>query len=319
MLDLEALSDALEVHGRVVRVVLAEVKGSAPREAGTSMLVWDGGTQGTIGGGRLEFDAEQQALDMLTDGPDIKVVRQALGPTLNQCCGGAVTVVSELYDTLRYRALSDSFMFQGIWARPVETGAGDLSLPLRRKIEKAEHSDTPLATTMKDGWLVEPVWRARKPVYIYGAGHVGEALVRVLEPLPQFEVFLSDVREHLFEDLPDTIHQDWKNPPTKVMAAAPDDALHFIMTPEHDYDLELCHHLLKRDFGHAGLIGSETKWARFRKRLAQLGHTEAAINRIECPIGDPSLGRHPQAIAVGVAASLLNTSVNTALTERKSA
>ncbi len=55
----------------------------------------------------------------------------------------------------------------------------------------------------------------------------------------------------------------------------------------------------------AGLIGSKTKWARFRSRLAALGHSPGAIARITCPIGDPELGKHPQMIAVGVAAQLL--------------
>ncbi|MBC7179561.1 MAG: XdhC family protein, partial [Roseovarius sp.] len=70
-------------------------------------------------------------------------------------------------------------------------------------------------------------------------------------------------------------------------------------------DLELCHQLLRRPFASAGLIGSATKWARFRQRLAALGHTDAQISRISCPIGDPNLGKHPQAIALGVAAALL--------------
>ncbi len=52
-------------------------------------------------------------------------------------------------------------------------------------------------------------------------------------------------------------------------------------------------------FGYAGLIGSATKWARFRKRLATLGHSEAQIDQIACPIGDPALGKQPHEIAVG--------------------
>ena len=68
---------------------------------------------------------------------------------------------------------------------------------------------------------------------------------------------------------------------------------------------EICHRLLTHGFGAAGLIGSETKRARFRSRLKALGHAGVQIDRIRCPIGDPGLGKHPQAIAVGVAAELL--------------
>jgi xanthine dehydrogenase accessory factor len=71
-------------------------------------------------------------------------------------------------------------------------------------------------------------------------------------------------------------------------------------------DLELCHALLGHGFASLGLIGSATKWARFRGRLGALGHAAAHIARIECPIGDPSLGKHPQAIAIGVAAAFLS-------------
>jgi xanthine dehydrogenase accessory factor len=89
------------------------------------------------------------------------------------------------------------------------------------------------------------------------------------------------------------------------MAHAPRDAHHLIVTYSHALDLDLCHAALSRGFASAGVIGSATKWARFRRRLAQLGHAPAAIDRIDCPIGDPRLGKHPQAIALGVAARLL--------------
>src|SRR5690606_21474323 len=78
-----------------------------------------------------------------------------------------------------------------------------------------------------------------------------------------------------------------------------------IVTYSHALDLELCHRLLLRGFGWLGLIGSATKWARFRSRLRALGHLSRAIDRITCPIGDRGLGKLPQAIAIGVAAQLL--------------
>ena len=106
MLDLAALSTALDTHDAVVRIVLAEVRGSTPRRAGTDMLVWADGASGTIGGGRLEWEAMAAARDMLmSDGPAVQLHTFALGPELNQCCGGAVTAVLELWDNARYRAL----------------------------------------------------------------------------------------------------------------------------------------------------------------------------------------------------------------------
>ena len=95
--------------------------------------------------------------------------------------------------------------------------------------------------------------------------------------------------------------------PTRLVRHAPGMADHLILTFSHALDLDLCHALLGHGFGGCGLIGSATKWARFRSRLAGLGHDPASIARIACPIGDPALGKHPQAIAVGVAAALLSS------------
>ena len=93
--------------------------------------------------------------------------------------------------------------------------------------------------------------------------------------------------------------------PAELVRHAPRDAEHLVLTYSHNLDLELCNRLLSHDFRFAGLIGSATKWARFRSRLAALGHSPERISRITCPIGDPGLGKHPQMIAVGVAAQLL--------------
>jgi xanthine dehydrogenase accessory factor len=93
--------------------------------------------------------------------------------------------------------------------------------------------------------------------------------------------------------------------PAMLADHAPVGAEHLVLTYSHALDLELCHRLLLRGFRTCGLIGSATKWGRFRSRLKALGHSVDAVARIQCPIGDPSLGKHPQAIAVGVVAALL--------------
>ena len=97
----EALAAALALRGRVARVVVAEARGSAPREPGAAMLVWPGGQEGTIGGGALEWEAAAAACALLarpSAGPC--VVRRPLGPALGQCCGGAVTLVTEVFDAV---------------------------------------------------------------------------------------------------------------------------------------------------------------------------------------------------------------------------
>ena len=144
------------------------------------------------------------------------------------------------------------------------------------------------------------------PLWIWGAGHVGRAIAQVVAPLEDREIFLIDVAEEKLPDpVPEHVEPLLAADPTRLVNRAPAQSDHVIVTYSHDLDLKLCDALLRHGFGSAGLIGSATKWARFRKRLSALGHSEPQISRITCPIGDPSLGKHPQAIAVGVASDLI--------------
>lgn len=144
------------------------------------------------------------------------------------------------------------------------------------------------------------------PIWIWGAGHVGRALVAVLAPFEELNlVWLDEGAERFPPTIPVNVRQRIEPDLAAAAASAPQDARHYIFTYSHALDLALCDALLGRGFASAGLIGSETKWARFRSRLEQMGHRREAIERIRCPIGEKALGKHPQAIAVGVAQGLL--------------
>ena len=148
--------------------------------------------------------------------------------------------------------------------------------------------------------------RAARTVWIWGAGHVGRALVGVLAPLPDRRITWIDTDAARFPDpLPAGVRQLIAADPGTLVAEAPTDADHLIVTYSHALDLDLCHRLLVHGFASLGLIGSASKRARFHSRLAALGHSPIEIARITCPIGDPSFGKDPQAIAIGVAAALL--------------
>jgi xanthine dehydrogenase accessory factor len=294
MIDLDALAAAVAAHGRVARIVVAAVQGSAPREPGASMLVWDGGQAGTIGGGALEWEAARRALTA----PGVE--RVPLGPARGQCCGGAVTLVTEIWDAARLAALRPE---AGMVARAIEPGP--MPPAIARALARARDQGV-RTLTWAGGWLAEPVAEPARQVWVWGAGHVGRAVVAVLAPLPGVAVTWVDVAADRFpETVPAGVTVRAAADPGALADAAPQSAEHLIMTYSHALDLELCHRLLRRGFAACGLIGSATKRARFRSRLAALGHTPAAINRIDCPIGDPTLGKHPQAIAIGVAAAFL--------------
>ena len=294
MFDLSALSQALAAHGRVARVVIAAHDGSSPREVGAAMLVWDQGQSGTIGGGALEFEAVLRAREWLVGGGR-RVDRVALGPSIGQCCGGAVTLWTEVFDAAPEAVA-------GVVAR----GPGTMPLAVKRILVAARGQGMRPEPGLVQGWLVEPVMEAERQVWVWGAGHVGRALVAVLAPLPGIAITWVDTGPERFpEAIPDGVTPVWAAAPEALVAHVPVSAEHLVVTYSHALDLELCHRLLGRGFCWLGLIGSATKWARFRSRLAALGHSGVEINRITCPIGDVSLGKHPQAIAIGVGLQLL--------------
>ncbi|MEM8654101.1 MAG: xanthine dehydrogenase accessory protein XdhC [Pseudomonadota bacterium] len=289
MFDRAGLIAACEAHRRVVRVVVAHVQGSAPREAGAAMLVWDDGQSGTIGGGALEFELAATARTLQQDAHS----RHALGPDLGQCCGGAVDILSEVYDLNRARALPHDL---------VARGPDPMPLSIKRMMKAARNQGQLPPAQLKDGWMIEPVRPADQDVWIWGAGHVGRALVDVLQHIPGYRLTWADTAADRFPfDVRDTVTKIPAADLPTLAAHAPADAHHLILTYAHDIDLGLCHALLSRGFASCGLIGSATKWARFRKRLGALGHPPDQIDRITCPIGDPSLGKDPHLIAVGVA------------------
>jgi xanthine dehydrogenase accessory factor len=256
------------------------------------MLLWPGGQSGTIGGGTLEHQATQSALSLIPQG-GTRLDRIPLGPALGQCCGGAVTLVTEVYD--------------GVPDGPViarSVSGQPMPLAVKRLLAAARGQGDQPRTQLLQGWLIEPILHPSRQVWIWGAGHVGRALVGVLHPLPDVALTWVDIAPDRFPDQAPARILPTPDPATAV-ALAPRDAEHLIVTFSHSLDLELCHRLLSHGFASCGLIGSATKWARFRSRLGALGHGPAEIGRITCPIGNPALGKHPQAIALGVAAQLL--------------
>jgi xanthine dehydrogenase accessory factor len=285
-------------HAPVVRVVVVEVKGSVPRGVGTAMLVSAEGLFGTIGGGALEFEAVRRARDVLALGGD-RLDRVPLGPSVGQCCGGAVTLLSEVWDAARLDGVTD------IVARPLPGGSSEMPLAVTRLLATARNAGDLPTAGIYDGWMVEPVSEPEREIWVWGAGHVGRAVVGVLAPLPGLRILWADFDDARFSDVPDGVETLVAANPADLVSLAPDHADHLILTYSHALDLELCHRLLGRPFGSVGLIGSATKWARFRSRLSALGHGADQIARITCPIGDPSLGKHPQEIALGVAMDLL--------------
>ena len=299
MFDHDTLATTITRHGPTARIVIAAHQGSSPREVGASMLVWATGQSGTIGGGALEHEATLRARQMLPTG-GTRLDRTALGPALGQCCGGTVTLLTEVYTATPEGE---------IIARATDNS--EMPLAVKRLFTKARNEGLLPQSQLLHGWMVEPSQHPTRHLWIWGAGHVGRALVHTLAPLPGVHITWIDTAPDRFPTAPANIHILPTPDPALAVPLAPQTAEHLILTYSHALDLELCHRLLTHGFRSAGLIGSATKWARFQSRLTALGHTPTSIARIQCPIGDPSLGKHPQAIAISVALEFLaKTTVN---------
>ena len=296
--DLEGLRAALAAEGPVVRVVIAALQGSSPRGVGAAMLVWPGGQAGTIGGGALEFQAVTRARAMLAAGEDLRLERVPLGPALGQCCGGAVTLLSERY-------LPGVALAEDVIARPVTPDAA-MPMAVKRMLAAARGQGVLPEPGLVQGWMVEPVTRPQRQIWVWGAGHVGRALVQVLAPLPGLAMTWVDTAPDRFpSDVPGGVTVLPAADPAALVRYAPVTAEHLVLTYSHALDLELCHRILGHGFAALGVIGSATKAARFRARLHDLGHLPQNVARIACPIGEKSLGKHPHAIALGVAVAVL--------------
>ncbi len=264
----------------VVRV--QAIRGSTPREAGARMLV--GGEQvlgtvlGTIGGGHLEWQAIDLARKALAEatqaGKPLAAWQQtfALGPTLGQCCGGVVELVFE-----------------------------------------------PLTQATLQAWMLPA---PHFHLELHGAGHVGQAIVKLLADIDCTVRWIderADTDETCGADapglpspgaiaaLPPHITFVSTEQAEAEVADAPAHAHHLVLTHRHDLDLRIIHAVLQRsDFAFAGLIGSQTKRAKFMHRLEAMGVPDGTLARLTCPIGLSELpGKEPAVIAVSVVAQLL--------------
>jgi xanthine dehydrogenase accessory factor len=244
----------------------------------------------TIGGGHLEWQAIQKAREVLSGGKHTEALlhqRFVLGPQLGQCCGGVVYLSFILLST----------------PRAVET---------QTKRLQDQYSEKARTLT------------------IFGAGHVAQAILQVAKQLP-FRLYCIDSRENMLHEASQILEDQtsattnidsWSQPIVFEHSNLLEDSRYtinhmpehgdtLVMTHNHAEDLEIIASCLERyknhnDMGYIGLIGSKSKWMRFRSRLRQRGFTDLDLDQVTCPIGIPNIrSKTPQAIAVGVVAQLL--------------
>jgi xanthine dehydrogenase accessory factor len=317
----------LDSESVLVRVTVARVRGSAPREQGACMLVGETTEEGTIGGGHLELKAIETARQMLksADAP-LRLDRFALGATLGQCCGGVVELWFERFTTADRDFLREAMRVRGngkpVVIATLPNGAGRPERKIftdssdaeahRAQVYKLLLPNASRATLIRSpealpDFLIERIDQPDTPLWLFGAGHIGKALVKVMADLP-FRITWVDSREAMFPTtLPDNVKSLFSDSPADEVEDAPPGTYFLILTHSHDIDYEICRAILKRDdFIWAGLIGSTSKISRFMQRLSHQGVPPEHIARLTCPIGAEGItNKQPAVIAVSVAAQLL--------------
>jgi xanthine dehydrogenase accessory factor len=273
---------ALEAHGTCAMVSVVGVEGSAPREVGARIVVTPLGYHGSIGGGTLEWHAIAKAQTLLGMPTQHKLSSHSLGPDLGQCCGGRVRLVTEVFTS------------------------NDLA---GAKRYAKQENDGVFAVTGRilEADFTEQFGDCNRKLYLFGAGHVGRALVLALAPLA-FDVMWIDAREGAFPGVaPSNVVLVRSQDPAAELANATGDSFVLVMTHDHALDLEIVDSALRNpNIVFCGLIGSATKRARFSKRLREAGISDEKIGAMACPIGISSIrSKHPAAIAAATAVQLL--------------
>ncbi|TIV66637.1 MAG: xanthine dehydrogenase accessory protein XdhC [Mesorhizobium sp.] len=273
----QSLKDFLGRAGRVALVEVAATKGSTPREAGAFMLVSASAIFGTIGGGQLEYMAIDKARQML---------------------GGRAASRS---------ATSDARI-------EVDEVCATLDVPLGPEIGQCCGGRVEVLIRLVDGTLKADLIakaeaeEAHLPhVYVFGGGHVGQALAASLTLLP-IHVVVVETRADALEGMPETVETKLTPMPEALVREAPAGSAFAVLTHDHALDFLIVAEALKRDdTAYVGMIGSKTKKATFRHWfLKSYEGSEAEFHRLVSPIGGNAVkDKRPPVIAALAAAEIM--------------
>ncbi|GAB6070606.1 xanthine dehydrogenase accessory protein XdhC [Thiomicrorhabdus hydrogeniphila] len=311
MFNLESLANLAETKEPFVLVTVGKVQGSSPREMGAKMMVTQSQIIGTIGGGNLEFFAIKQAKEHLSQSIENQITEYTtpLTPQYDQCCGGVVQLLFEKVNPQTSGWLKNlkKYLFQN------QNYQAWLITDLQQNIryihtdKKAQQSTDKIHWLPKKNQLVEPIHNASLPVYIFGTGHVGKAIVNQLQHLNVNITCIDSRLEQQPVNNASNVHSVHTTNWQTYVSEAPNNAYFLVLTHSHKLDYEITEAILKRNnHTYFGLIGSKTKKIRFQRQLKASGITDTQLNSLTCPIGLPSIqGKTPEIIAVSVVAQIL--------------
>jgi len=278
----ESLNAFLAVDDTIALAEVVRTRGSVPREAGTFMLVSASATRGTIGGGQLEYMAIDKARQMLAGrGPRSSTPTPDLRSDPPHKREGEVVILD---------------IPLGPEIGQCCGGRVEVAIRLVTDAMKAE--------LVK---VAETEAAAMPHIYVFGGGHVGQALVGALSLLPMRTVIV-ETRAEALEGMPSGVDTTLTAVPEDIVRGAPAGAAFMVLTHDHALDFLIVAEALKRgDAAYVGMIGSKTKKATFRSWFVKsAGGSEAQFARLVSPIGgDAVKDKRPAVIAALAAAEVM--------------
>lgn len=304
------ISDTLSRGEGVVLVTVIETAGVTPRKPGTRMLAGSKGLlAGTIGGGSVEGRCIAIAGELLrAPCPRPRTMTLAQEDGAAPGCGGQVTVHFLPLQGGDERVLA--------LCREAEEGlAADIPLWLLTPLEEGEltlHREpglpgTPGITRIGGKpWFHQQLHRPGR-VYLFGGGHVAQALVPVLRPLEFACVVLEDrpefARKERFPQAQEVRLISFDRIEDQVTLTKDDYVC--IMTRDHESSLLVQQQVLRTPAGYIGVMGSKKKAQASFAALEAMGVSPKELERLITPIGLPLGGRTPAEIAISIAAQLI--------------
>jgi xanthine dehydrogenase accessory factor len=300
----QSLKAFLARAGRVALVEVAETKGSTPREKGAFMLVSGAAIFGTIGGGQLEYMAIDKARQMLFSPLEGEMAAErpegvVSEGTARASSTAAATPPDGFAATLPSRGRDIRATLDIQLGPEIGQCCGGRVQVLIRLVDAALEAELIQAAEAEEAQLPH--------VYIFGGGHVGQALASAVALLPVRAVVV-ETRAEALEGMPDTVQTSLTPVPEAMVREAPAGAAFVILTHDHALDFLIVAEALKRrDAAYVGMIGSKTKKATFRNWfLKSADGSEAEFARLVSPIGaDAVKDKRPQVIAALAAAEVM--------------
>lgn len=313
---LDTIQTELNAGKRCMLATVVERHGSAPRGAGTSMVVSDSGEQtGTVGGGALEYRVRQDALALLNEGT-CAVRSYDIHADDHQAYSGSVTILFRPFEGKSGKQLaeqieqafeqdSESYLACRLLNGYAETSSVHSAESL---CACAGLSGPPEQPVLADEavWFIEPLRDAPR-VILFGGGHVSQKLALQLNLL-DLRIWVVEDRESfasetLFPTAERVIFCNYDKAEERLNITKRDHAV--VMSRGHETDYQILRWLLRSKADYIGCIGSKRKIALTRERLLADGASEAQLDRLHAPVGLAIGAETPAEIAVSIAAELI--------------